>query len=188
MDALLEVLHTKWDRHEVCNGIGASALGQDENMVDEGGQPLSQMDRVDKALEVLVHNATEEFGFAPRDVYRSLSRLHEARREHAVAAKWSNHSRLMALVETFSWKRELDDVAERVVVVYPRRVLDDYDSWSIDFKSVQIGREVMESLRLLGGEELRETYNYLHRNPEAAPLARWVFEVIARRAAEVGAV
>ena len=35
-------------------------------MVDETDQPHAPVDEVDNALETLVRNATEEFGFAPR--------------------------------------------------------------------------------------------------------------------------
>ena len=53
---------------------------------------------------------------------------------------------------------------------------------TIDFKSVQIGREVMESLRLKNPKRLWELYDYLRKFKEAAPLARWVFEAIAHGA------
>ena len=51
------------------NGPTAPATGRDEDMVDEAGQPLAPVSTMDNALEILVHNAIEEFGFAPRDVY-----------------------------------------------------------------------------------------------------------------------
>ena len=186
IDELLKVLHAKWDR----NGLGASTTGQDENLVDEAGQPLAQVDKVDMALEVLMHNITEEFGFAPRDVYNSIFRLGCERRRHGNVLRFFKHSDLRALVDTFYWRCELDHVSERVVVVYPHQNSDGRrdDSWSIDFKSVQIGRKVMESMRLMGDEDLLEMYNYLHGSQIGAPLARWVFEVIARRTTAVDGV
>jgi hypothetical protein len=50
------------DRDDICDGIRTLATDQDKNMVDEADQSHAP---VRNALEILVHNATEEFGFAP---------------------------------------------------------------------------------------------------------------------------
>lgn len=53
-------------------------------MVDEVGQPPALVRTVDNALKILVHNATEEFGFAPRDVYDGVFQLYETRDKHSL--------------------------------------------------------------------------------------------------------
>ena len=65
IDTALKVLQTARevrkhkDREEIDNG------DRDEDMVDEAGRPLALVSTVDNALEILVQNATEEFGFSP---------------------------------------------------------------------------------------------------------------------------
>ena len=62
------------DRDRVGDG-GRSATDRDVGTVDGTGQPQALMVNVDDALKILVHNATEEFGFAPRDVYDGVFNL-----------------------------------------------------------------------------------------------------------------
>ena len=162
-------------------GIGAVA-DQDESMVDEAGQ---LQDKVDNTIKTFMHNATEEFGFAPRDVYNGIFNHAETRWEHTSAIRWIKHSSLETIVRTFCLDGELDGFSERVFVVYPRPYMRRLDGWAIDFKSVQIGREVMESMRLQDGKHLRELYEWLRKLKEASPLARWVFEAIARGTTEL---
>ena len=47
------------DRDDMCDGIRTSATDQGKNMVDQSHAPVRN------ALEILVYNATGEFGFAP---------------------------------------------------------------------------------------------------------------------------
>ena len=86
IDAVLKVLQTKREKEDR-DGISASATDQDKNMVDEAGQPQAWAGKVDSALEILVHNATEEFGFAPRDVYNGVLELPDTRKQHAIAVE-----------------------------------------------------------------------------------------------------
>jgi len=93
------------DEEEDCDGMGdctgASATDQDENMVVDKVDQL-----VDNALKILVRNATEEFGFAPRDVYNGVFNLSRTRHEHF---RWFRCHALQALVETFAFERRLHD-------------------------------------------------------------------------------
>ena len=91
IDAALEVLQTERERKEaeknedcdeMADGIGASATDQDVEMMDAANQPQALVGKVDNALEILVRNATEEFGFAPSDVYSGFFELPTARGEH----------------------------------------------------------------------------------------------------------
>ena len=70
-------------------------------MVDEAGQPQAWAGKVDSALEILVHNATEEFGFAPRDVYNGVFRLPRTREDHATVLENFDCAELRKIVETF---------------------------------------------------------------------------------------
>ena len=153
--------------------ISTSVMDQGENAVDEVN--------VDNALKILVRNATEEFGFAPRDVYNGVLELPETREQHAVAVGEFNSSKLKAIVEKFSWSRELDDFSHYVVAVYPRQSTPNSDSWEIDFKSIRIAREVVESMRLEDVKHLRETYHLIRKLSEGSPLAGWVFKAIVHR-------
>lgn len=67
------------DRHEMDDGIRISATDQDE----------------------YIHNATEEFGFVPRDVYNGILSLPRTRKEHAAAVKNLSYAELQNLVRTF---------------------------------------------------------------------------------------
>ena len=87
IDAVLKVLQTDSREKEDRDEIGASATDQDKNMVEEAGQPQALAGKVDSALEILVHNATEEFGFAPRDVYNGVLELPDTRKQHAIAVE-----------------------------------------------------------------------------------------------------
>ena len=54
---------------EMDDGTGAMTTDQDEDMAGALGQSTALEKKVDNALKILVRNATEEFGFAPRDTY-----------------------------------------------------------------------------------------------------------------------
>ena len=195
INAALKVLWTERQREKVmeagekedCDEMGdcarASAADQDENMIDEAGRPLALVGKVDDALKILVHNATEVFGFAPRDVYNGIIDLPETRARHR---KRFDCSTLQAIVEMFSYKYELSDFAEHVIVVYPVPRFDNYDDWAIDFKSIRIAREAVESMRSEQDGRLRETYHRFCMIPEGSIMAGWVFEAIIHRMLSYG--
>ena len=190
IDTALEVLQTareaekeaeaekNEDRGEIGNG------DWDEDMVDEVGQPLALVGTVDNALKILVRNATEEFGFAPRDVYDGVFQLYETRDKHSAAVGEFDHTKLQETVRSFSQDHGLTtETSHRVVVVFPHPLtsLFNLDRWGIDFKSIRIAREAMESMQLQEVERLREMYQLFHRIPESSILAGWVFEAIVHR-------
>jgi len=107
------------DCDEMCDGISASATDQDEGAVDEAGQPQVPMGKVDNALKTLVYNATEEFGFSPRDVYNGVLRLSQTREDHAAAVKNFDYAELRKIEGTFSMQHGLASEHSRVVVVFP---------------------------------------------------------------------
>jgi hypothetical protein len=142
------------------------------------------VDKVRNAFEILVRNATEEFGFAARDVFNGVLRLPRARVRHARGVEKLGYDQLRELVlglpRDCGSKSQFSDI---VVVVYPRpsTSLSNYDDWVTDFKSIRIAKEAVEWLRLQGHGRLREMYNLFHRIPECSSLAGWVFEAIVHR-------
>ena len=168
VDAALQVLQT-W------------VAEQDENMAEEAGQPRASVDSMDIAFEILVNNATEEFGFAPRDVYDGVFFLGETRDQHTTALRDRNFSDLAALVQDFSVTYNLDVSSHRVVVVEPRQISQFRDRWTVDFKSVRIAEQAVEWMRKQEDAYLRHTYDLLHKIPAGSTMAGWVFEGIAHR-------
>ena len=150
-------------------------------MVDETDQLRAPVDEVDNALKILVRNATEEFCFAPRDVYDGVLDLPMMRLQHTASVRIFSYSKLKAIVEMFSMKHELDDPLSRVVVVYPLPCIFDLDGWGMDFKSIRIAREMMEQMGLEDDRHLREAFDFLYRDPDGSSFAGWYFEVIADR-------
>ena len=168
------------DSGKMADVIESSATSQDEKMVDKTLRATKE--EVDNAFEILVRNATEEFGFAPRDVYKGIFHLRKKKLDHAAAANALNHSDLVTIVREFSMDMRLGGFSDRVVTVRPRPGGgDDYSVWEMDFKSIRIAREVAVSMRLGEDKYLWETYDILRVSPECSPLAGWVFEAIVHR-------
>ena len=169
------------DSGEMGDTTGASAMDQDEKTADETLRATKK--EVDDAFEILVRNATEEFGFAPRDVYNGVFFLRKTKWDHATALGGLKYPDLLALVGDFSKDMKLDDTSHRVVAVFPRAGgTDDYSLWEMAFKSVRIAREVILLMRLKEDDYLRQTYNYLHGSSKGSTLAGWVFKAIVHRA------
>ena len=148
---------------------------------DQDGDTVDQ-EEVDEAVKILVRNATEAFGFAPRDVYRGIFNLPEMKDQHTDAVRDLDYSSLKTLVKAFASNRELDSLPHQVVAVYPRCPSGDIDTREIDFKSIRIARAAVRCMRVREDENIRETFQCLHEIPESSVLAGWVFEAIAHRA------
>ena len=188
IDAVLEVLQTEKEDCDKMDDSIALATDRDENMAEEAGQPQAPADEVDNALKILVYNATEEFGFAPRDVYGGVFNLPETKAKHAAAVKEPHYlcSRLETFLRTFPEERRPFDFPDRVVVAHPHYCRDSYDKWEIDFKSIRIRREVVELMRLEEVKYLQKTYDLFHRLPKGNVLAGRVFEAIVHSALSGG--
>ena len=120
-----------------------------------------------------MRNATEKFGFAPRDVYRGVFELPETTRIHADTANQQNYPNLKALVELFFDNHQFHTPSHRVVAVYPRQTFFRDDIWRIDFKSPWIARKVMESMERKEAEHLQQLFDLLHGNPKSSCMAGW---------------
>jgi len=142
------------------------------------GKPSQPEDPVDCAFEVLVDNAIEEFGLAPRDVYGGVFQLLQTKMRHTDQV---NYSKLKHLVGVFSRDLGLDMFSHYVVAVKPHYLTPSQDRWEIHFKSTRIARRVVELMRSKEDDHIRDTYALLHKIPEASYLAAPVFEAIAHR-------
>ena len=156
----------------------AVAMDLDENTA---GKPAQSQDPAKIALEVLVSNAIEEFGFAARDVYGGVFKLPKTQARHVAEINSVSYSKLRDLVEAFSRERGLDTFSHHVVAVKPHyRTLDD-DRWEIHFKSTRIARRVMELMRFKEDDRIRDMYTLFREIPESSSLAGLFFELIAHR-------
>ena len=167
----------------MAHGIKASSTDQHGNRVDadQPQAPVENALKIDDALKILVHNATREFGFAPRDVYDGVLDLPWTRSERAAVVEKFNCSKLKTLVEKFSDKGKLSNSSHCVVVIHPHKCTPDWDDWEIDFKSVRIARWVAELMWLEEGSHLWETHKFLRSTRGSPTLAGWDFEVIVHR-------
>jgi len=161
----------------------AAAADRDKGIapmtVDGEAQPLPQPGTVDLVFALLMRNATEEFGFAPRDVYGGVFDFPEVKGRHVNKLKTLDYNKLMSLSETFSQDCVLDDLSHHVVAVNPREDIPRRDRWTIDFKSPRIAREVVGLMLSIEHRHLRETYRLLHGI--SSGMAGTIFESIAHR-------
>jgi len=164
-------------RTVVDDDFGGAAMDQDEKTVDKPGQKGP----ADIAIEILVCNAIEEFGCAPRDVYEGVFRLPQARLRHITRVEKVNYSKLKNLVDAFSLDRGLDKFSHHVVAVKPFRYTLNTDRWEIHFKSTRIARRVVELMRSQEDDHIRDMYALFHQIPESSCLTGSFFESIAHR-------
>ena len=139
---------------------------------------------MDTALETLVHNAIEEFGFAPRDVYDGVL-LPGVKAKHIAAMEELTTSKLKSTAENFLQSRSLDNWSHHIVAVYPHpfpRLGYHHDNdWVIDFKSIWIAKEVVERLWVAEDKHLWEACERFHNTSRGSSLAGSILEEIARR-------
>ena len=166
-------------KYKMGDDINASTTGE-ENMTNKPDQPQVL---VDKALEILVHNAMEEVGFAPRDVYRCVFVLGAAKHEHAVAKDF-DYLDLQRIVQAFFGEGRL--ISDHMVAVSPRQFNPTRVQWEIGFKSNRIARKVVASMQSTEDVHLRKTYDLLQRCPGRSGLAGRVFEPFVHRVLSTG--
>ena len=137
--------------------------------------------KTDDALDILLHNATEEFGFAPRDVYSGVFDLPRTMEEHTIAVEQLKRSDLIAIAQRFFKTCGLDTLSCNVIAVYPYKPAEQSDHWTINFKSNRIAGKVVEMMELEAGRHLREMFDLLRGVPEGASLAERIFETAIHR-------
>lgn len=134
---------------------------RDEEDTDIIVEPTKK-DDMDNALEVLVRNATEEVGFAPRDVYGLIFASRGMKTDRLNALKTFDYSGLESLSKTFQNTRALSYEQSLVVAVSPyQRSLGEDDGWRMDFKSIRIAKEAVFKLMEKDDRQLLEMYRSL---------------------------
>ena len=160
IDAMLQILKAEREKakeeetevemkedHDGMDCAGALATDRDVDMTHETSKPQAP---VDKALDILVENAIEEFGLAPRDVYSGVFQPLETLDHHKDARKGLSYSKLMTFVKNFVHKRQLDNVSHHLIAVRPLELTDSRDRWTIDIKSARIGWGVVRLMQSRG--------------------------------------
>ena len=156
VDAILEVLHLDRVRENTAaaavvadegeyfgnsdDTIGAPTTDEDENMPDQ------VVVEVEQPLRILVRVATEEFGFVPHDVFKGLINLPDMRLRHVQAMADLNYSQLKDLINVFTRDKRLDRFMHRVVAVFLVGGLVLNDLWEIDFKSIWIAEDAVDTM------------------------------------------
>ena len=182
IDAALEVLQMEAVRvAELEAAADCDKGGSGVKAVDGEVQPLPLFGTMDVVFTVLVRNATEEFGFAPSDVYDGVFDLPQTKELHTSKVKELTYSELMTLSSRFSTNRLLDDPSDRVVAVQPCKFLSRRDRWTIGFKSPRIAREVVGSMLSLEHHYLQDTYHLLHNISASSDMTRAIFKAIVHR-------
>ena len=163
------------------DGAEAKATVQDQDMANAADKPQVLGYLMDDAVKILVRDATEAFGFAPRDVCRAILKPQATKEKHENAIRALDYLALKALVREFNLNKALSELSRRVVAVNPRRIDDHTDHWTIDFKSVRIADQIIEWMRVQEENHLWEIYDSFHKYPEGSNLAGWAFEAIVHR-------
>ena len=171
INAALEVLHEKnW------RGCGPSASGGDIQMTDVGGKSPDIM-------ETLMENAIEEFGLAPRDVYRGIFDLPDINPEHDAAVEQADYLELAKFITKFPHHISLNTLSHKLIAVEPifDRARLRVKSWEIDFRSPRILEKVMDSSQFKEDAQVWEFYNSILRSSAASVMAGHLFEQIVHR-------
>jgi len=175
----MKVLQIETERLAQLEVAVAADKGIMPMVVDREAQPLLKLD-TDEAFAILVRNATEEFGFAPRDVYDGVFDPVSIKQEHVTKMKDLDYSKLMSITDTFTKKGVLNNLSHHVIAVQPLPSAPRVDSWTIDFKSPRIAKEVARLMLLLEHRHLRDSYHLLRGISPGMGGA--LFEAIAHRA------
>ena len=118
-----EADHNKMEdnNNEVGDGTGALTADQTPDM--------------DKAIEILVQNAMEEFGFVPCNVYSIIVHLPRSRVELDTALDNFSYAELKSIVEAFTKKSTFNFTSHHVIAICPIHIDLGIDIWRVDFKS-----------------------------------------------------
>jgi hypothetical protein len=157
IDAALKVLHTEAVRQQTL------------------------VTQADSAIEILIQNATEEFGFAPHDAYGGIVDFPTTKGTHATTLEILDCSKLKTFVNGFSERETFHQFSHRVVTVWPRQTSGKHDDWEIGFKSSRIEKGVMERMLLEEDKYLWETLEFFYKIRVGASFAGCIFEALVHR-------
>ena len=135
----------------------------------------------DSTIEILINNATERFGFAPRDVYKGIFSPTATWVKHKIALDNLDYRELITLSKAIHLGCEFDEDAHHVIAASPVTSTLSWDEWTINFKSMRIAEQAVLSMWSLGEYDLRDMYALLHGFPQNSGIAGRIFEAIAHR-------
>ena len=107
-------------------------------------ETLDEEKVLDKAFVTLVRGATEEFGFAPRDVYDTAFNLPDLGWFCGDTIRKLDCSQLKNSILNFRRICNLD--YQEVIAMRPTEKTTGRDTWTIGFKSTQIVKKVVNFL------------------------------------------
>lgn len=170
------------DALRVLQGQKDKTLGSMHDNVGADIVEINQKNEVDDAIELLVQNATEEFGFAPRDVFDAIFKPRQTRDAHAQALESFDYNDLQLLAKTFRDERALSHHQSRIIAMSPCvEHLSSHDCWRLDFKSIRIAKSAAFALMEKDDQHLSEMFWRLVHFTESVSLAGCVFEAVAHR-------
>lgn len=152
-------------------------LRAEEKAINEAGNLRA---KVDKALEILVRNATEEVGFAPRDVYSCVFLLESTKANHASVQRLT-YLDFQQYIQAFSAEGGLPRASHLVVAMWPRKIGIHHVEWEINFKSDRIAKMAAAVMRSTENMHLQQTYSLLRKIPATSVMAGQFFEAFAHR-------
>ena len=169
--------------------VALGVLGKEEEKSDPDCRAITFRAGEDKpngdhVIEVLVGNAVDNFGFAPRVTYGAIFFPNETLAEHDQAIANLKYPGLEDLARSF-----IDGLpliigpSHHLVSVMPSKEVElpIRDSWAISFKSIQIAKKMVIKMRQEEDKRLRQMYATFYKSPESSGLAGSVFEALAHR-------
>ena len=116
-DTILLVLQTE---REIWKAVESIEIDDDDENI-----------AMNTALNILLHNAIEEFGRAPRDVYHGIFHLSETRDQHDAHVRRLTYAKLSDLVAVFAETHGLDEFSHHVVAVNVEQIVAArFDKWT----------------------------------------------------------
>ncbi|KIJ23241.1 hypothetical protein M422DRAFT_39715 [Sphaerobolus stellatus SS14] len=183
---------------------GKKARLLDELKIDEGSTEAAteveeedkifkvDMTTIDGALEVLAHAAVQDSGPIARDVFEAIfypEAAYEKRKEALDAVTYED---LQEFSKTFRANTLFphQTISHRIVAVDPVALSAPSpkfayqrmrEGWTIDYRCVQIAREMTEKLKEKEDERLAESFRLFRSCAQSSALASWILEPIAHR-------
>jgi len=152
--------------------VTTSTTGVEEGTIDKG---------IKKAFKILVRNAIEEVGYAPRDVYSCILSPDSTKADHASQVKGLTYEDLQRTVQSFTKDGGLPELSHLVVAVWPCQLGLHHANWSIGFKSNRIAKLVATTMRSAEVVHLQQTNDLLRQIPATSAMAGQLFEAFAHR-------
>ncbi|GJJ07082.1 hypothetical protein Clacol_001281 [Clathrus columnatus] len=160
-------------------------IGSEEDEIYE-----VDMTSIDGAIEVLIHAAVRDSGPVARDVFESIFYPTGVATNRASAIASVTYEHLAELSRSFSADQTFPNqtISHRIIMVDPvthsapipayHRL---HDEWKIDYRSVQIAREMSQKLEKEKDDRLAYFFDLFRSSGQSSTLASWILESIAHR-------